>query len=130
MDVDREKVIRRVMRTVAREQARSPLPVRLEDGSSPLVVALPGDSVADVFERVGGFGGSANLIVAYAERLKLLSIELNASSETREPADVHPVASIGMLCDWLDCTPDGSAQIRINDAFAAPPVVRELAYAF
>lgn len=70
VETPREQAIRRVMRSISRRVVNSgPLPVRAKDGSYPVVVALPEDTVADMDERRHRIGPDVNVVVAYPDRI-------------------------------------------------------------
>ena len=77
---------KRIMRTLGVR----PVPlVTLDDGSSPIVVALPNDYASEVLARVRAVGGSANVTVAFKEyktleeQLKELNLQSSDHSKRR-----------------------------------------------
>lgn len=126
----------RVMKALARLTARESLPVRLEDGHSPIVVSLPEDTVVDLVARVERAGGDANVVVAYPEFFAIAAFTGEYRSENIDDvATVHHLSNVDMLLTWLRSTPDNSGSIRVDDPSdcentASDPVVREHEYAF
>lgn len=116
------------MRTIARMAAVRPLPVRLEDGSCPVVVALPSDRVGDVEARRERMGGHVNVFVAYPDRL--LQLSMREMPDDDDTADVSPSSSMDMLVTWLTSTTTGTGSIRLTQPRHAAPIVEELQYAF
>lgn len=95
---ERDAAIRRVMRTVARYGARNSLPVTNDDGTSPMVIALPKDSMSDVHDRVVRAGGHANVFVAYEEDIALVVLRCEHTEiEDDHPGDLHPDIEIDMF---------------------------------
>lgn len=127
-ETDYDKATRRVMQTVARVLAKRPLPVRLEDGTSPIVVALPSDSVATLDARLARAGGSANIFVAYPEKLMLVAARDEHLDD--DVADIHPDSTVDMMILWLKSTPKGTGSIRVGEVVADAPRVEEMEYAF
>ena len=122
----REKAIRRVMRNVARRVVNAgPLPVQAEDGSYPIVVMLPDETVADMEDRRDRIGRDCNVIVAFPDRMTLIAMRDGIRDD---PAEVHPDSTMEMLVYYLKNNPDTVPAIRVGSSTA--PLLEELAYAF
>ncbi|MDN3309541.1 hypothetical protein QWJ90_01215 [Microbacterium oryzae] len=119
------------MKTVARRSAVEPLPVRLSDGSTPVVVALPEDTLGSVATRVNGFGGEANVFVAFPEKLTLIDFRVSKhEGETIEQL-AQSTTSMAMYVDYLYLNPSRPSTITVDigtDAIA--PSVMNISYAF
>lgn len=123
------------MKALARVVARDPLPVKLNDGSSPVVVALPEDPITDVTERVARVGGAANVVVADTESFAIVAF---VSRENNDPigeaVEVHHLSDAGMLVAWLSSTPDNCGSFRVKGQDTEPieslPAIQEHEYAF
>ncbi len=133
----RNEATQRIMKALARLVATEPLPVRLDDGSSPVVIAVPEEPVKDMLDRLHRAGGAANVVIDYVDSFSVVSFYSsdipNAASD--DPADVHHNSNVGMLIDWIHAQPDGSAAFRMNGSEApAPsmdvPRIREHEYQF
>lgn len=123
---------RRVMKTVARQSTTQPLPVIADDGTRPVVIALPDDDLKTVFERVEAFGGRANVFVAFPDWLAL--IELINGSETRDDAtvqQVHETTSMSMYVELLKLhdTPV-TVNVSASEQATAQHGLHHVAYAF
>lgn len=127
-ETERERATRRVMRTLTHWSATNRLPVRLEDGTSPVVIALPDDPMEEIEARRLRMGGYVNLVVAYPEYMLLLRARDEA--ETDETAEIAPFSSVAMLVAWLQSTEKKSGSFRIRPARHVMPTVEQLEYAF
>jgi hypothetical protein len=122
----REQAIRRVMRSISRRVVNAgPLPVQAEDGSYPIVVTLPDDTVADMEERRNRISRDVNVVVAYPERMVLIAMR---DAVRDNPAEIHPDSTMDMLVLFLKTTSDEKPAIRVGSKTA--PRLEELAYAF
>lgn len=122
----RDQVIRRVMRNISRRVVNSgPLPVQASDGSYPIVVAMPDDSVADMEERRNRISRDINVVVAYPERMVLIAMR---DAIRDDPAEIHPDSTMDMLVFYLKNAPQEVPAIRVGSKTA--PRIEELAYAF
>ena len=125
-ETPREQAIRRVMRSISRRVVHyGPLPVQAADGTYPIVVALPEDTVADTEDRRNRVGRNANVVVAYPERMVLIAMRDGVNDD---PAEVHPDSSMDMLVLFLKNNPEDIPAIRVGSRTA--PRIEELAYAF
>lgn len=122
----RDQAIRRVMRSISRRVVNSgPLPVQATDGSYPIVVTLPDDTVADMEDRRNRMSRDANVVVAFPERMVLIAMRDVARDN---PAEIHPDSTMEMLVYYLQHSSEEVPAIRIGAKTA--PRVEELAYAF
>lgn len=134
MSIERGEAIRRIMKAVARIAARGSLPVKLENGQSPVVVALPQDSVEHLSEQLVQAGGSANVLVAYPDHFYLVAMaETPSSSDLEEVAEVHHLSDVDMLLQWMKTLPEAGGTFKVNGSPArehVSPVVKEMEYVF
>lgn len=125
-ETPRDQAIRRVMRSISRRVvAAGPLPVQAEDGSYPIVVALPEDSVGDMEERRQRVSRDVNVVVAYPDRMVLIAMR---DGVREDPAEIHPDSTMDMLVFYLKRSTDPVPAIRVGSRTA--PKIEELAYAF
>ena len=109
MSVERERleVTREVLRALSHRDFRSELAsVTGRDGEHPVVVALPHDTVRDVFERVYEHGDAHVAITDKHDALRLLA--MSATEEVpagSEPVEIHPDETMDMLLVALDQFP-------------------------
>jgi len=130
-DLERVKATRRVMKTVARESAFEPLPIVLEDGSSPVVVALPDDEIESVYRRIRKFGSAANVFVAYPENTRLIGMRLGEEGAPAAEQLGHGHMSMAMYVDFLLLNPNKSSTITISiGESVATSGTKELQYSF
>lgn len=131
MDV-RNIATRRVMKTVARRSAVEPLPVVAQDGTRPIVVALPDDDLKVVFERVAAFGGRANVFVAFPDWLAL--IELTTGTGAQEASQVQPIheaISMAMYVEFLKLHDSPvTVTLSASERATARHGLHQVAYAF
>lgn len=129
---------RRVMKALARLVAREPLPVKLEDGTSPVVVAVPEEPVADMLARISRAGGRANVAIDYVDHFAIAACESKSLGEaidsaTSDHAEVHQLSTVGMLMTWIATQPNGSGAFTMTgpvDTVPPVPRVREHEYQF
>ncbi|WP_417506203.1 hypothetical protein [Microbacterium sp.] len=120
------------MKTVARRTPIEPLPVRLRDGSTPIVVALPDDSLEYVISMTDRFGGHANVFVAFPEKLKLIDFQMD-HNDTSDNGDQHGHSSMtmAMYVAFLGLTEGTPASLKVNvSGNPGAQSVHEIAYAF
>ena len=127
LESPREKAIRRVMRSISRRVVSfGPLPVRAEDGTYPIVVALPNETVAEMEERRNRLSRDVNVVVAYPERMVLIAMR---DAVRDDPAEIHPDSTMDMLVHYLRNSGSNDVpSIRIGSTTA--PRLEDLAYAF
>jgi len=127
----RSLATRRVMKTVARRAVEQPLPVRLSDGTFPIIVTLPDDTVVSVGDRVRKVGGRANVFVAFSTDLALVEFLAEATAGEGGSQIAHEDTSMAMFVELLKLHPGESCNITISrNVSASAPSVRSLAYAF
>lgn len=130
---ERGTAIRRVMKTVARRAVVAPLPIQADDGTRPVVVALPDDTLKGVVERIMEFGGRANVFVAYPDDLALVELSVGAHEDSHDDEGndlAHAATTMSMYVDVLFAA-GGPVSIDLNvsdSAFAQS--VQKLTYAF
>lgn len=127
----RSLATRRVMKTIARRVADQPLPVRLADGTSPVVVALPEDQLVDIGDQVKRLGGHANVFVALGDGLALIDfiVENGETQPSAQPA--HEATSMAMYVELLKLHVGTPCSVTVERGVSATaPSVRSLAYAF
>lgn len=126
----RDLAITRVMRAVARRSVvLGPLPVKAHDGSYPVIVTLPDDTLGFMEDSRNDIGRNANVFVAFPERIVLIAMR---DGQSDDAAPVDPRASMAMFVSWLENTDMKRPAIRVERAGAesARPRVEELAYVF
>lgn len=130
--VDVARATRKVMKAIATGPTRVRLQYRAEDGTFPLVVALPNENIADVAERVRSVGGSANVAIAFAKNFRIISmtgvdVELNPE-EHEDSLDVTHQMSMGMLLIQFDQRKRSNVHFRAHAQLSAPLETKALAY--
>ena len=129
---DRDKATSRVMRTLARIQLQCSLPVRLADGRSPVVLALPHDKFSSVVEQVAQYG-DANVAVAYDDHIALLSFTRESMPTAGERAfQISRQSDIDMFIQYLKTQANKQTSVKVGGS-AIPEVaspLQELEYAF
>lgn len=114
------------MRSVARRVVNSgPLPVQAHDGSYPIVVMLPEETVADMEDRRNRLSRDSNVVVAFPDRMVVIAMRDGIRDD---PAEVHPESTMEMLVYYLKSNPETTPAIRVGKTTA--PLIEELAYAF
>jgi hypothetical protein len=114
------------MRSISRRVVNAgPLPVQAKDGSYPVIVALPEDTVSDMDERRNRISRDVNVVVAYPERMVLIAMR---DSVRENPAEIHPDSTMDMLVLYLKSSSEVVPAIRVGSRTA--PRIEELAYAF
>ena len=129
----RSTATRRVMKTVARRAAVEPLPVQARDGSTPIVVALPEDTLKYVVSMVDRFGGHANVFVAFPESLKLIDFTIDHGDITASVHDQtgHASMTMAMYVAYLGLNPGTNVNLKVDmSSNADAQSVRDVAYAF
>ncbi|TFC92028.1 MULTISPECIES: hypothetical protein [Cryobacterium] len=117
------------MKTIAVGQHRVTLPFRAEDGSQPLVVAMPYEHVSDVVLRVRSIGGHANVAVAFARNFSLVVMDSDDTEAVGPEMEVNEDLSMGMFLIAIGSHPSKKTRFRFRESVANVPVVqRELAY--
>lgn len=126
----RDDATRRVMKSLARPHASGALSLQLDDGTRPLVVALPFEKVSEVVARVRVIGGKANVAVAHAKNFNTLVMDLNPRTATDRPVvEITQDLSMGMFVLRIEQNPRKSILFRFHDIEAGvPSVSQELAY--
>lgn len=108
-----------------------PLPVVLDDGSTPVVVALPDDTIESVYRRIEKFGGAANVFVAYPENARLIEMSIADDGEPPAEQSGHGHMSMAMYVDFLLLNPGEASRITIAvGESVATHETRELHYSF
>ena len=129
-ETPRDRVIRRVMRNISRRVVNSgPLPVQATDGSYPIVVTLPEDTVADMEERRNRINRDANVVVAYPDRMVLIAMR---DGVREDPQEIPPTTTMAMLVLFLQNAGEDVPAIRVGVASERLDEMdlEELAYAF
>lgn len=129
----RLEVTKRIMKYFARSGQGNCLPIQLDDGRRPVVVAMPDDRISEVANKVKSYG-KANVCVAMSDGLVVLGFEGCLSNESIRPIgdvqDVHQDISIGMLisaAETLNKTNSKLAfSISFGDTHGQVPSVRTL----
>lgn len=123
----REIATKRVMRAVSRRVMFSPLPVKASDGSYPVIVALPDDTMGNIEARRDRIGRDVNIVVAFPERMTIVAMR---DGNSVDPAPVSADSTIEMLVAWLRVNPDQIPSIRITPSSAVTPQLEEMEYVF
>lgn len=123
----RDMATRKVMKTLG--QSEGTLPFVLDDGTSPLVVAMPYEHVSEVMSRVVSMGGKANIAVAFATNYATLVMG-RATVHAGEDLVINQDLSMGMFLIRVKNHPGQTIRFRFRDIDAnVPEVTQELAYA-
>lgn len=128
----RSVATRRVMKTIARRQTIQPLPVRLQDGSSPVIVTMPDDKLVDIVAQIETTGGRANVFVAFPEGLALVDCAIDSMGDVPETQQsTHHETTMAMYVAFLRHSNGEPVTVPVESgAFASSPSVRDIAYAF
>lgn len=127
----RSLATRRVMKTIARRAHEQPLPVRRPDGTFPVIVALPDDTVVDVGDQVARSGDRANVFVAFDSDLVLIEFVVQHGAPDQDAQVAHEATSMAMYVELLKLDPTHSCTVSISrDSAATAPSLRRVAYAF
>jgi hypothetical protein len=118
----RDSATRRVMKTIARTFDHETLPLVLPDGSRPIVVALPNETISEVVSRVMSIGGRANVAVAFADRFQTFVMNNNASTSLKV-IEITQDISVGYFLIRLEQNPGKSMRLKFRDVDADVPVV-------
>jgi hypothetical protein len=124
-ETKRDQATRRVMRSLPSIAASGGLVPGNDD--VPLLIMLPDDTVAHLTESLARVGGTANVVIAFPDRILLMSVVPGILDEnhvdTSEHADVH------MLTDWIGSVPDNTASFSVKTSAVHAVPVRQLSYA-
>lgn len=127
--VSRIQRTKRIMRTIGLRAEPFQL-FRLEDGTSPMVVALPNERISEVLDRVRRVGGSANVAVAYAKNFEMLTLQDSASTNAQGELLISEDISIGLLALRLRENRGKTLRLKFRDAdVEVPHFESEVAYA-
>lgn len=134
IEIERDTATRRVIRSLARMQQNLVLPVQLPDGSKPVVIALPHDSLSEIESKVAHYG-SASVIVAYSDHMSIIAFEKTTGelfSTSASGATVHGDSDIDMLIHLLREQQSSNLAISITKQPLPQTVrpVQELQYSF
>lgn len=122
----RDTAIRKVMKTLS--QRAGTLPLVLDDGTSPLVIAMPYEHVSEVMNRVASMGGEANVAVAFAKSYATL-IMARTAEQAGEYLIINQDLSMGMFLITVKNHPGKKIRFQFRDVDAnIPEVSQELAY--
>lgn len=125
--MSRDVATRKVMKTLG--QSAAGLPFRLEDGTSPLVIAMPYEHVSEVVNRVLSLGGRANVAVAFAKNYATLVMGRHIEGSGDE-IEITQDLSMGMFLIRVKSHPGQRVRFRFRDVDTnVPEVQQELAYA-
>jgi len=125
----RDDATRRVMKTVARTFESEPLPLRLGDGTQPLVVALPSEYISEIVNRVISIGGQANVAVAFNDHFTTIALG-NKTAQSVHVLEINQDLSMGMFLIKLQQNPGKSMRLKFRDVDAnVPEASLKLAYA-
>lgn len=122
----RDAATRKVMKTLS--QREGTLPLVLDDGTSPLVIAMPYEHVSEVMNRVASMGGQANVAVAFAKSYSTL-IMARSAAHTGDYLVINQDLSMGMFLITVKNHPGEKIRFQFRDVDAnVPEVSQELAY--
>ena len=128
--MSRDDATRRVMKAIALKNPQVQLPYTAEDGTHPLVVALPSELISDVVGRVVSVGGHSNIAIAFATNFYLIVIDSDGRKKTDGEMEVTQDISMGMFLLKLQGHPNQSVRLRFKNIEAeAPSTQQELEYA-
>lgn len=126
-DIDRSAVSVRVMKSISRLLARRDIfPIRREDGTAPIVITLPDDTIGEVSQWVKETGGCANVILADRNGFSI-SVWDDDALPTDDAIDLYAHTNMAMLRAWTGIKPDGIASFNV---IASVAQAKELAYQF
>ena len=118
-ETKRDQAIRRVMRALPGIAASGALVP--DESDSPLLVVLPDDTVAHLSDELARVGGTANVMIAFPEKILLLRVTPGVLEENHVEAD--SAADLQMLVDWIGAVPENTASFSVQSARAhAVPV--------
>lgn len=132
MTNNRSLATRRVMKTIARRTPANPLPVKAQDGSTPVVVALPDDRLLDIATHVQKqFGGHANVFVTLPDHIALIDFQLDPSGVDRQDYQSgHANTSMAMYVSFLKMNPGKPSMLTLKMGSPVGADVQDIAYAF
>ena len=117
------------MRSISRRVVNfGPLPVQAVDGSYPVVVALPDDTVADMEDRRNRISRNANVVVAYPDHMVLIAMR---DGNSEDPQEIDSGVTMDMFVHFLRNAGEDVPAIRVSSTnVPLPEDVQDLAYAF
>ena len=128
--MSRDDATRRVMKAIATKNPSVRLPYAAEDGTKPLVVALPSELISDVITRVTSIGGHSNIAIAFATNFYLIILHSQGIESSDAEMEVTQDISMGMFLLKLQQHPGQLVGLRFKNIEAASPSTQqELAYA-
>lgn len=119
---------KRVMRSIAIDHGVPKLERDLS-GNAPIVIALPNEYIADVFERAKRVtsDGVVNIIIASTNQYEVL--RFNGSIATDVDLEVNGELSMGMLSIRLAMNPGKSIRVNLRDSSVDVPNAAVFEYA-
>lgn len=131
-ETERDRATTRVMRAVARRSiVLGPLPVRASDGTYPVIVTLPDDTLDYMETRRDSIGRDSNVVVAFPERMVLIAMR---DGQSDDAAPIHRDQMMAMFVYWLQNTDMNRPAIRVADKepgeSSSRPRTEDLAYIF
>ena len=101
MSDERAELSRRVGRAMLLPPEQSGLTVVRADGTRPVVLALPTDTLASVLRQVHELGGSANVVLPRAGNLLVLAVRGDGQHEGTDDVPVYPSTNMGMFLELV-----------------------------
>ena len=92
------KSVKRVMSTIG-FQSRNMNLLKTVNGETPLVIALPNESMQDVMQRLHDAGGSANIVVVFAKRVVIFPLTAKKPSGIINDLSLTKTVSVGMFLE-------------------------------
>ena len=124
-ETKRDQAIRRVMQSLPGIVATGALISDKHD--APRLVMLPDDTVGYLSEALARVGGTANVVIAFPEKILLMTVTPGVLDDNHVDANAH--ADMQMLVDWIGAVPDSTASFSVNAKTAHPLPVQQLTYA-
>lgn len=94
---------------------RARLTARSADGSSPIVFALPSDSMAEILRQAEAFGGNANVVLAVLNGITVFTMEDPVDKAAAAGCPIPSDVTAGLFFQRL-VSDGGSATYCFGDA--------------
>lgn len=111
------------MRTIAQGGEAVRLPYTANDGTKPIVVTTPAESVEDVMIQVKRAGGHANVAVALAKQFRIIVMFSDLPEQPKNDLEVNRDMSMGMFLIHVGRTKKNRASFGWRQADQAPAMV-------
>lgn len=127
--ISRLEASKKVMRAISRMSPdRVERFFHAEDGSLPVIVALPHEHASDIIARVQSIGGGGNVAVVFAKNFAIVPLQPHGDADAE--IVISQDLSMGMLLLKMKQNPGQVIRLKLRDRDAEFPLSdAELAYA-